>query len=848
MTRRHFLWPQSREALAALCAVGLCASDLETQAQTGGGDAPVAPETQEQAFEVALPVVFDRIQLAPVRTRSSLSAIIAVSPQDLANALDGRIVPEAVEELRRMGDDLVAVGVLERVGVRATLDPTTLSVAVDVDPNVRAESVINLTGEAGGDAFTATPPSNLAAGVTFNVTGGSLIYDDEDAGFDDGAFVGVASDGFVNAWGREGVTLDFGFSTIANLNDGDGFSDLARDRVTLFHDDVDGEIRYSLGDVRPETPRLAGSPEYVGFSIERRFGVIQPGETVRPTGDRELFLERRATVEVVVNGAVVRRFVAGPGPVDITGIPFTETTNDVEIIVEDRFGRRTVDTFSFGSDQELLAPGLFEFSFAGGVSRQAFDDSDEFLSFDYDDDASLVAAMKYGMTSQLTSQGFVSGGDDYASGGAGVVVGTGYGIFSLDAAASLSDGEAGFALDSAFVTRFAGPFNDSDRFALTGEFRSMEFADVTNRDNATSEEWRARGVFNFELTETASSSLGGSFRREEDEDEEITQSYELSMGLGEQFGPFSVNVLGSRVWYRDDENELRGFIAVSYSLGPRTVARTRYDTAANSVVAEVRRNAYDIVGDYGFSASVEHDDDDLSVFGSGVYVGNRYEVEVSAERFLPRDGDPNGTELSGRFQTGFAYVDGRFAIGRDPGRGFVLVDTHDTLDEGRVAIVNGSGSDTALARSDWLGPAVAPMGAPHSTMNVNLDFDNVPLGYDVGPGSYVVQTGASTGVAIEIGSDANYTVVGALFFEGEPVSLRSGVAVRSAIDEDEGAEAIAESRQVIFTNRTGRFVLNGASSGLYRIEIDGGRFVAVVDVPESDNPYVEIGQVELTRR
>lgn len=842
--------------ICALAAARLLGGDAIAQEPAAGETAenpaqdPAENAGQDPAFEIALPVLLDGRQLAPVRTRATAQQIVELSPSDLANAIEGRVSEEAMTALQALAKDaddeandedaLVAPAALEEIGMTAALDPATLSVSLVVDPALRASDTVSFAPGDRYEGLELLAPSNLAFGVTTSIFGGKRFEDDPDDGGDDG-FVGLFVDGFANVFGREGVTLDFGVSSSFSLSSTSSFDDFTRERVTLFHDDVETEIRYSVGDVTPTLPRLVGDPEFVGASVERRFGVIEPGRTVRATGDRSIFLERRARVEIVVNGVVTRQFVAGPGAVDVTDIPFTGTTNDVEIVVEDGLGRRTIDSFSFGSDRELLKPGLFEFSVAGGVARDAFDNSDEISSIDFATDVGAIVAARYGLTSQLTTDFFIAGGEQYLAGGGGFVIGAGLGVFGVDLASSFTDDGAGFAVDASYVTDFTGLFGQPDQFSLSGEYRSSDFAEFAEVVFEPDEALRARSILNTGLTDTASASLGASFRRQTNTTSR-EDSVEVSLGVSERFGPISVSAIGSHLWRDAEPDELRGFLGVSYSFGPRTQSRATYDTANNRAVAEVRRSAQNNVGGYGYTARLERDDEDINILGSGDYVGNRYRVELSAERLQPSE-DGAGTEVSGRFQTGLAFAGGRLAIGRDPGRGFVIVDTHESLSDSRVAVVGSQGSEDEIAHSDFLGPAVAPIGSSHRIEQIDLAFDDVPTGYDLGEGAYIAQPGAVSGFAIEVGGDANKTIVGTLYFRDEPVGLKTGdfTALDSAGRTDDAA-------QVFFTNRAGRFALTGVASGAYELRVDRGRYVAVVEIVDDEQTYINIGRVELSRR
>src|SRR3546814_18788076 len=68
-----------------------------------------------------------------------------------------------------------------------------------------------------------------------------------------------------------------------------------------------------------------------GLSVQRSYGLLQPYQSVRPTGRQSFFLRRPSTVEVMVNGQLMRRVRLDPGPYDLSDFPNGYVANDVRL-------------------------------------------------------------------------------------------------------------------------------------------------------------------------------------------------------------------------------------------------------------------------------------------------------------------------------------------------------------------------------------------------------------------------------------------------------------------------------------------------------------------------------------
>ena len=223
------------------------------------------------------------------------------------------------------------------------------------------------------------------------------------------------------------------------------------------------------------------------------------------------------------------------------------------------------------------------------------------------------------------------------------------------------------------------------------------------------------------------------------------------------------------------------------------------------------------VGSWSATAMAEtHADGQSGVSGSASYFANR------AEFYFNHAASFNGLTYSEPFNaystqersavgigTSFVYADGAWGMGRPVTSGFALITPHESL-QGSPVVVGGT--DSLVAETDWLGPAVVPNASPYRPARVIYDAPSAPAGYDLGSAAFDMKAPYKAGYNLKAGSAYTVTATGKLLdAEGEPLPLLAGEA-REANKEN--------GRKVeLFTNRAGSFGAQGLAPGKWIIEM-----------------------------
>lgn len=784
---------------------------------------PVSLEAHAQAAErlqVTFPVfVNDRVQ-GNVLAEIEVGGEPLVVPRDLFALLSQSMNQTAISAISgRLGtDERIPVSQFAEAGLDIEYDSGGLRLIVRVPELQAITNAFSLASNNFPDPGQFARPEKLSAAIT-----ASLLTDyTHQSPFGDTGFepVDAVLTGFVNIGGFEGGNLAF---DVTVSDDGT----VERNSVQLFKDDYKKAVRYAVGDIDPLVTGFQSSPGIGGISVSRIFGEIQPFRDVRPTGSQELFLERESNVEVVVNGVTVRTLNLQPGRYELRDFPFLDTSNDVEFFVQDDLGRRQVGRLSLFNTDALLAKGTSVFSANLGFVSETAETSET-----YDGKLVFTGFYERGLTPYLTLGANIQAAHDEATAGVRAAVSTGLGQVVTDAAFGTNEqGETGYAVGGSY----RGGFNYGDRQTVTIDITGSTFSENFTSLNAglagQPRKWEVAGRVTMLLPAATNLTLGarwsegrGQFPSERNFDLGVTKLFRR-ITLFTSFG------------YDDIDKDLTGRIGINVRFGQRTSVRTRYDSRLETLAVEAERLPRLEVGDISGRIGYEQRQEEDSFLGSTQYRSNRFEVEARHD-FSELRNVPGSTaqSTSVRFTTGLAYTPGSLAIGRRTDLGFAIVKPHRTL-RGQRIDVGANYAQGAVARVDRFGGIAVPILQPYVPQAFEIEARNLPTGYDIGSGRFEILPGAASGYSFTVGSDASYTLVGTLLLDGEQLTLLSGMLV-----PEDGGDALP-----FFTNRAGRFVVERVSPGRYSLKANGIDGSAMLEIKSEDDPYVDIGQIELGR-
>ncbi len=197
--------------------------------------------------------------------------------------------------------------------------------------------------------------------------------------------------------------------------------------------------RIVVGDTPASGDQLGGGAVLGGLGISRSFA-LDPYFTFLPSMQLSGTAMTPSTVEVYVNGQLIRREALPPGQFSLKNVPLTNGSGETRVVVRDAFGGQQTMVSPYYLALGTLAKGLSDFSYNAGVIRQGLGTE----SWNYGKPA-FVCRHRQGLTDWLTAGGRVEGTPSMVSGGASVAVRLPIGELGSSGAASRQDGENGAA-------------------------------------------------------------------------------------------------------------------------------------------------------------------------------------------------------------------------------------------------------------------------------------------------------------------------------------------------------------------------------------------------------------------
>lgn len=208
---------------------------------------------------------------------------------------------------------------------------------------------------------------------------------------------------------------------------------------TRWNTQNDSDARsWYMGDVISDAQIWSNSVRVGGIQIKRDFS-LRPDLVTYPL---PAFVGQAAipsTVDLYIDGYKTSSHTVQPGPFSLTNIPFINGAGEAVITTTDKLGRQITTTLPFYVASELLAPGLSEYSFTGGVFRENYGIN----NFEYGATA-LSGSYRYGAFNWLTLEAHAENAASMllAGGGARLKAGT-YGVLNGAFVQSHSPGNAG---------------------------------------------------------------------------------------------------------------------------------------------------------------------------------------------------------------------------------------------------------------------------------------------------------------------------------------------------------------------------------------------------------------------
>jgi outer membrane usher protein len=805
---------------------------VATAAQSGAAPAstPVpnnsAKRINPTGRDISLTVPLREIgPLGQVQITLKANGTILILERDFAAAISRLVKPTALAPLTALAgpDGYVSADNLARNGFVITYDPNAVELVVQIPLQARAGGVVDI-GIPGNDTVQPDTSAAFASYINYRI-GENYTFQGQTNGQPSAAFLANLEWG-----GRLFNKVAFeNYATVDQLNP----NVFDRTASRLIYDMPGPALRLTAGDLLTQSVALQSTPEISGLNISHLINTFYPSSWSSGSSSRSLNLLRASDVQLLVNNQTVSQLHLNPGTYDLRNLPVGQGANNLQAIITDDTGQRIVQNFDFFSDINLLDEGLDEYTASLGVLAPLGSNGPDY----HTNEAAMSGFYRRGWTQQFTGGFNVQATRENQMGGLDAVLGTRFGLFSLDGAFNRqSAGENGYA--GWLRYRFTGRPEEfayfQQTFDFSAEYRSAYFTPVIDTQFAhaplffNSQELQFSGTMNQPLSRDFGLQITGDYqisRLSHSNSESISAivnynaPFNSTIGLGVSY-QFSGSESSFATAPVPGGTVVSPFVQASgFSF---TLSLThRFDSADLLTVsadrfqqrADFTRSPLSQIDDYYASGDISHVNDQITGNATAAYETSRGDIGVQYNNNLTEGGSFTSQQAGVFFDGSIGLADSNVGLGRHVSDAFGVVSADPSLSD-KAIVIEASGSHTPLAEAaPPLGAAVVPFTS-YGKQVLPYSVPDAPAGYDLGTGNFEVYPWLHSGFALKVGTPYNATAIGVLLDQaGTPISLRTGQAVS---EDDPKAPPVS-----VITNRTGNFAAAGLAFGRYRLTMSG---------------------------
>ncbi|MCL1139038.1 fimbria/pilus outer membrane usher protein [Shewanella pneumatophori] len=781
-----------------------------------------------QAMSLSLPLEIDGRVLGDIAVNLDGTVVDSVSYHSLKSLLGPKITDEVWQSIlaaSQDSNDMISLKALAQKGLDITFNPSTLSLDLSVKPEAFGLYDVDFS-----DPFSSFIPSKSGSFSWLNSI--NFNHSQNWEARDNSHFSSIDWLAQMNFGGATGVNL----SLANHIEVTDETNNFLRGEWVAFYDKPNMPFRLSIGDVGSGT-NVAGHLSGIsmgGLSVSSNYAELQPDRVIGPNNNQELILKESAEVEITVNGQLIFSGRQEAGRFNLNNLPMTNGANDIIVDVTYLSGKSERFVFSQFYNSKLLNEDMLNFGLSAGAPSIYAENG-----VDYLDTWTVMGFAEYGVSSWLTLgvNGAIAQYGQIL--GATATLGTSWGNLSSRVSLSnLDDTGIGSVVSFTFESTVAGNSNNTPNLRVSADFADSFTSSPWDIEVLPTSYERYLANYVWVINNAWDTTISGSYYK----DTHDTAQSNLSMTINWRSGDWT---LGSGVTYNDaaayndDNDEVEYFFTIDWR---RSNTQNRLNLAANYNSAnqyarlEASKTNNDRVGSLGYRAQLEYEDGRDSQNAQFDYTANRLRVELEVERNNnSKTNNEASYTASIRGNTAIGIVDGHIGWGRSKEGPFVISKLHPSLSEQEILLGVDQNQQYEASGTSNIG-ALLPLDVAYITNTIDLNVPNAPIGYDWGESRLTISPGAATGHVFMIGSNRSYTAKGVLqTSNGEPISYLQGTITSK------------DFTLAFFTNKSGRFYIQGIEPGKYEIKISSQKYKSkTLTITQNNSHLIDLGTLYIS--
>lgn len=602
-----------------------------------------------------------------------------------------------------------------------------------------------------------------------------------------------------------------------------------RGDTRLVKDFQDSMIRSQLGDVNYQVIGFQTLRPIGGVGISRNFS-LNPYRAAYPEIEKEFVIETKSKVTYYVNGRMVKSEYLAPGKYSIRDIPLVNGINSVVVEIEDDLGRKEVLTFQQSTSINLLSKNESKFDLSVGYPFEDVNGKREYEKKDL-----LVSSFyQYGLNDTLTTAGYVQNFQKFTLLGSEAIFATHIGNFGLGVARGENDIHSGDVYSFNYNLSLIRPrWFAAHNLNLRHEFRNKEF--VQTWDSVPGRIKSLTSLYySLPLMDSLTLGLGANYGKKNKN--ALNDRYGFEGSLTANFFK-DINTTFYFSTSKDEMNQRNDmtYLMVYISLPDKNQYITGYADLKNNTqrITHTKDNLNQL---NTFKSNVSLENNDSGQLGDVdvAYNANLADLGIHATGLNAKN-SKNAGRFSARMHSSlvFAKNDESFAwsFSRPVQTSFAIFTPDENLKDQKISVKSTSPYSEGL--SDFRGQTVFVNLLPYQYREVNLDPSYLAIGRTLEQENFVLIPSYKSAHLINIRSDGKIILDGVLKINKNPAALTSGKIVDSEGNEN-----------LFFTNREGRFFIEGLKAGSYQLEVFDGP-TSKLTIPEQAEGIYQIGILEV---